>query len=354
MAMRPFTSEDAALPTDYPSFIFRLLCREGHSADALLAGTGLSESCLADPGFRFAFWSLRRLVLNALAESDDPHLGIRLAQRFEATYMGLPAYAAMNAASLRDAFGVLSRYIFLTFPTIEFAVVETGADLGPGEVAIRLRPKLALGEIAYFVSISTLVACHGLLEALLRSSRIAIRGELVVGKPSGWAAVSATIGFPVIFAATENCLVLPSMLLDVPLPSADPLNHMRLLALCEKVAKDIGYESTVASQVASLLEAGGNLAVPLSEAAASLGYSERSLRRQLALAGTTYRKLAEQIAESRARQLLGNTTSSIQAIAFDLGFDSPSNFARSFKRWTGTSPKAFRNGRKDRFSAGQE
>jgi len=141
--MKAFTSEDPALPTDYPGFIFRMMRKEGHQAAALLAGTGLTEARLGDPNFRFAFWSLRRLVLNLLAESGDPHLGIRLAQQFEAAYMGLPAYAAMNAASLRDALGVLGRFIFLAFPTIGFELAESGDTLGAGEAAVRLRPRSA-------------------------------------------------------------------------------------------------------------------------------------------------------------------------------------------------------------------
>lgn len=354
MAINTLTSDDPALPTDYPGFIFRTLRKEGHPADALLEGTGLTEALLADPNFRFAFWSLRRLVLNALDLSGDPHLGIRLAQQFEASYMGLPAYAAMNAASFKEALGILSRFLFLTFPTIEFAVVEAGAGLRPGEMAIRLRPRLALGEIAYFVSSSTLVACHGLFEALLRTTRVAIRGEMMVAMPSGWAEISAKIGFPIQFEANENRLVFPGELFDAPLPGADPINHARLLALCEQFATDVGHEATVASKVTAFLEADGNLAASLTEAAASLGYSERSLRRQLAHSGTTYRKLAEQISEGRARKLLGDTARPIQAIAFDLGFDSPSNFARSFKRWTGTSPKAFRSRHKGSPGAGQD
>lgn len=32
----------------------------------------------------------------------------------------------------------------------------------------------------------------------------------------------------------------------------------------------------------------------------------------------------------------------VKGVAATLGFESPSNFARSFKRWTGLTPNAFR------------
>ncbi|MDX2032145.1 MAG: helix-turn-helix transcriptional regulator [Blastocatellia bacterium] len=53
-------------------------------------------------------------------------------------------------------------------------------------------------------------------------------------------------------------------------------------------------------------------------------------------------KLTNEIRERRARGMLANTDIPIKTIARDLGFDTPSNFARSFKRWTGASPSAFR------------
>jgi AraC-like DNA-binding protein len=177
---------------------------------------------------------------------------------------------------------------------------------------------------------------------------------MAVDKPSDWAGISAQIGFPIRFEAVETRLVFPEALHDRPLPGADPINHTRLLALCAKLTSEIPQDSTAASQVVSFLEADRKLGLSLSEAAASLGYSERSLRRQLARSDTSYRKLADQVAAGRARELLADTARPIQAIAFELGFDTPSNFARSFKRWTGKSPKAFRISQRVSSGSGQD
>mgnify|MGYP006266324735 CR=1 FL=1 len=347
MAVPPttFGLDDPALPMNYPGFVFRALRSEGYTAEALLAGTGLTSAQLQSPHFRCGFAPLRRLYLNAIDQTGDPHLALRLAKQFEPTSVGLPVYAAMNAARFRDALDVLKRFFFLTFPVFEFDLVNTDTDHDRGEQAIRLQTKLPLADLAYFAATSALVVCDGVLKAILRADRVTLRAETRVGEPNGWADVSDQIDFPIRFDASEDRLMVPRALLDQPLPTADPINHTRLVSLCEQFASEAAFESTLVSRVMTFL-LDERLDAPLAEAAAAVGYSVRSLRRHLERSGTSYRKLVDQARESRAKELLARSTRSIQVIAYDLGFDTPSNFTRSFKRWTGETPSAYRERQK--------
>ena len=353
MNLRMSSQENLALRMTYPGFVFRALSREGHDPKRLLADTGLTEEVLSDPEFQTGLPPLRRFFLNAIEQTGEPHLGIRLAQQFEASFIGLPAYAAMNAATFQEALAVLSRFFFLAFPAIEFAFPDRDAEAQPGEFAIRLRPKLPLGDISYFASISALVGCEGLSRSILRIPKAAIRGEMNSSKPRGWADVEGQIGFPIRFGAPDLRLFLADELLTRPLPGEDPLNHPRLLALCEQVAERARVETTPLGKVFSFLQEGQNLALPVSAVAAALGFSERGLRRSLERSGTTFRKLTNEIRERKALGMLANPAIPIKTIADDLGFDTPSNFAKSFKRWTGTSPSAFRSARNEKDIPGQ-
>ena len=67
------------------------------------------------------------------------------------------------------------------------------------------------------------------------------------------------------------------------------------------------------------------------------------LERRLAPAAIE-RLLAELPDAGKAQLLLSDPTRSIATIAFELGFDTPSNFTRSFKQWSGIAPSAFRSG----------
>lgn len=354
MARNVFTPDDPALPMNYPGFVFRKLREDGYPADPLLEGTGLEETRLRDPHFRCGFQPLRRLLLNAIEQTGDSNFGIELALQFQPTYIGLPAYTAMNAARFKDGLDVLARFFFLNFPAFEPCLMEGETGLQAGEAAIRLRSKFAFEDIEYFGFGSAIVAINGLLNAMLRIDQVATRAEMAVTTPDGWSALEARIGFPIRFGAAENQIIFSRALLDRPLPGADPINHARLLGLCEQFAGEMAFETTPVSQLMAVLDGATSLTVSLADVAAELGYSERGLRRQLDRSGTSYRKLLDQVRERRARALLSGSTQPVKVIAGTLGFESSSNFARSFKRWTGLTPKAFRDQAPARDDAGRK
>nr|WP_280111607.1 AraC family transcriptional regulator [Roseivivax halodurans] len=322
----------------YPGFVFRTLRDRGYSEGALLAGTGLESQQLEDPHFRSGFPPLRRLLLNAIEETGNPHLGVTLARGFLPTYIGLPAYAAMNAARFRDGLGVLERYFFLSFPAIDVRL-----DRLPGGAAtVRVRSRFPFGELEYFGIGSAVVAIDGLLKAMLGSDRVTDRVDMAFGPPDGWSDIAPLIAFPVRFAAEKNLIVFDAGLLDQPLPAADPLNHARLTALCAQFAAEMRQASSPVEQVLAILSDAEPLNPSLTQIAGSLGYSERSLRRHLERSGTTFRGILDSVRERRARALLTDSALPVKSIAAAVGFETPSNFARSFKRWTGLTPNAFR------------
>jgi len=355
MKAKAFTADDAACPMNYPAFVFRELRRKGYEARLLLRGTGLTEERFRDPDTRVEFSTLRRFILNAIETTGDIHLGPRLALQFEANYIGPPAYAAMNAPRLIDGLETLGRFAHLTFPAIEFAFPAKGGEVGSGEAEVCVRPRFLFEDITYFVTSSALLVLNSLLKDMLRMQLVASRCEVTMSEPDGWADIAAEITrVPVRFEASENRIIFPADLLDQPLPGADPINHRRLVALCEQFLAETGYVTTPVSQVVSFLEGENNLAASLSDAAAALGYSERGLRRQLQRSGASYRELVERLVERRARELLKKTSQPIHVIAHELGYETPSNFARSFKRWTGKTPSAFRDEVRSPSNAGQK
>jgi hypothetical protein len=154
--------QNHALRMTYPAFVFRTLVHEGHTPSRLLANTGLSKEALTDPEFRTSLQPLRRFFLNAIEQAREPSLAIRLARQFEPSFIGLPAYAAMNAPTFHHALAVLNRFFFLAFPAIDFIAPDHEAEPPPGECAIRLVPRVPLGDISLFASLSAIVACDQL------------------------------------------------------------------------------------------------------------------------------------------------------------------------------------------------
>jgi AraC-like DNA-binding protein len=77
---------------------------------------------------------------------------------------------------------------------------------------------------------------------------------------------------------------------------------------------------------------------------AKLGTTPRTLQRKLAQAGTAYHAVLEDLLRERSAYLVAHTRTPITDIALELGYSDPAHFTRAFRRWTGTSPLAFRKG----------
>jgi AraC-like DNA-binding protein len=78
-------------------------------------------------------------------------------------------------------------------------------------------------------------------------------------------------------------------------------------------------------------------------AAELCGYKERTLRRKLREEGTTLTKEIDQLREEQAIRLLVETDKAIADVGNSVGISNPSVFTRSFKKWTGMSPKEYRD-----------
>lgn len=83
----------------------------------------------------------------------------------------------------------------------------------------------------------------------------------------------------------------------------------------------------------------------LDSAARSMDTSTRTLQRELNRAGTDFRSLATAARMQRASELLHHTNGSIIQVSAALGYSSPANFARAFRKATGRTPRDFRTRR---------
>jgi AraC-like DNA-binding protein len=70
--------------------------------------------------------------------------------------------------------------------------------------------------------------------------------------------------------------------------------------------------------------------------------SPRTLIRRLVAEGVTYQALLDEAKSEMACWMLKNTPLPMSAIAERLGFVDDTNFSRSFRRWRGSTPMAYR------------
>jgi AraC-like DNA-binding protein len=80
----------------------------------------------------------------------------------------------------------------------------------------------------------------------------------------------------------------------------------------------------------------------LDAVARELAVSPRSLQKSLKTEGASYQRLLDRVRQEIAIDSLGDPDLSLCDVAFLLGFAEQSAFNHAFKRWTGSSPRQYR------------
>jgi AraC-like DNA-binding protein len=176
------------------------------------------------------------------------------------------------------------------------------------------------------------------------------------GRGSGWdkiefafeadrndmrADLSRVLGAPCTFEADANQLRFPVGFLDLSLEATPDPAAMR--DLNREVVTRL-RSLPIVHRMAHLVYRDLNLLnVDQGRLAREIGMSDRTMRRKLADAGSSYQQVLD---ECRMRQSIFELQTrpdlSIAQIALRLGYAEHSAFTRAFTRWSGLSPQAYR------------
>jgi AraC-like DNA-binding protein len=149
-------------------------------------------------------------------------------------------------------------------------------------------------------------------------------------------------GCPVRFGADVDAMAFANDLLDAPLAGEDPEIARDHDQAAERYLDTIDVGGTAAEVrrvLVGLLPSGE---VGLDRVAARLGRGQSTLQRRLQQEGVSYRGVLEATRRQLAERYLADPGLSLGEIAFLVGFTDQSSFSRSFRRWTGKSPRAWR------------
>ena len=105
------------------------------------------------------------------------------------------------------------------------------------------------------------------------------------------------------------------------------------------------FRRTYSDKVKGLIaESIGKGQADVDHVAEQLNTSRQTLYRKLKLEGVSFQGLLEEVRFTTAKEQLKEDKCSLSEIAFSLGFSDLSAFSRAFKRWSGVTPKEFRDG----------
>ncbi len=336
MATSPVQS---ALHPVYARLLGVLLARRGIDTEALLSAAQLTHSELRQDTL-LPYAPIERLILGAIEASGCPWLGLEFGAAAQIHTHGLVGNATIASATLDAALRTLARFASLRTGLLRFDIRR-----GSHSTEVRILPQLPLGAAAPFVHDAMLVILERMLQSLSPTPLRIARYTLPYAAPA-WSAryrehLSGELAFE---PASMACMEFDNLSLDSDCLTADPQACAQATLECARQLDLANAEPGLASRIRSLL-AGSDPQLPLAEdVARKLHLSPRSLYRHLKAIGLSYQQLVDEHRLERARWLLVHTELPVERIAERLGYADSSNFSRTFRRWTGATPREFRQG----------
>jgi AraC-like DNA-binding protein len=150
---------------------------------------------------------------------------------------------------------------------------------------------------------------------------------------------------PVEFDSPVSGFTLDAAATELPLLRADAELERTLRQVA--AALHLGAARTPEIELAlraRLRDALADGAAGQSQLARRLGMSERTLQRRLESLNRTFSEIVESFRHEESLRLLRDANCSIADVAARLGYEEQSSFTRAFRRWTGTTPAAWRRG----------
>jgi len=309
---------------------------KGVARAELLHATGLTEEDVAEldqvvPGV---------LVLRLYAFLQDRFpqdaLGLDAAAIAPSSTFGVLGYALRNAPTLGDGLDMTRRFISLTSSHARMDREDTedavAITFRHHPLAIHARHPLELG-LAF--ALRALGVEPG--DRVLSSLEFQHRPTAEMARYVEYFGVEPT------FESSRTRFVIPRAHLGRPRAGADPALHDYLEALLRGTRPFSPLpDEALGAALATCVDRCDYRVEALADHA---GMTPRTLHRRLAALGTTPRELLAQTRFSNAEALLADRSLPIIDVAFLAGYADERAFVRAFKRWSGTTPAAFRRER---------
>lgn len=309
----------------------------GLDGRSIVESVGVDYEDAMDPDTRISFEVNQRMWQLATEKSEDPCFGIQAAESFNPSLLHGLGFAWMASGSLQEAFSRVMRFQKLINSAAGFQVENTGEDItmiaGLTIPGYEHEDSYVLAMLAGMVRMSRLTA-----GTEVSPTKVTFRARA----PSCADRIERFFGCSVRFDEPRNSISFSKELISKPLSVANP----RLAKLNDQIVIDYlarfdqqSLTLQAKSRIIARLPAGRP---KQAEIASSLNMSLRNFQRKLKMEGTSFRELVDEIRKSLAIEFIKDHSRSIGAISYHLGFTEPANFTRSFKSWTGMSPKQYR------------
>lgn len=335
--------EQALYPGAELFLLQRFMQSQKVSGDWLL-GTGITAADFADTDIRLSnhqFDIVHRNIARLLGRHADA--GLRLGSALNLSRWGMMAGALMCSRTLGEAlatanrFRVLVRSRFLLRASVEDGLCVIRVTPVTNDLPVNLRFSLEVMVASLQTQIRQLLG----LDFCFQSIELPVPEVAPTSRAADW---QKHLNCPVLFSRAQTRLIFPAQWLESPLPLANPVARAQILRACDAEVQRLARlrEGDMQWRLRDWLSRQHGRP-SMAVAAAQLAVSERTLRRQLHLSGSSYTELLEEHCLQLAIQRLQVPGARVATVAAECGYRDSASFRAAFRRYTGASPRDYRS-----------
>jgi len=310
----------------------------GRDPEDVLRTVGLDRAAVADRHGFFPSAAFTLALEEAARVTGDDCFGLHFGERYHPKDIGALAFVVLNSPTIAAAFDNVARYlrIYNEAATVSFVQTDKDAYLQHHLRGIPLQRRRQHEEYALTLGL-------GIIRMMAGSEWRPLEVQFEHEAPPRTTEHTRIFGAPVLFRCDGNAMVVEREFCDRQVPTAD----RRLYPILEDyLERQLESRPTENRFVVSVRTAIGNAMrdgePKVTDVAAAIGVSVRTLQRRLGESGVDYRALVDDIRHELAMRHLKDRRHTLSDVAYLLGYSEISAFSRAFRRWTGSTPSDYR------------
>lgn len=330
------TNDTSTTLSSWALVVCKAIDAKGVDSNLLLQRANIDPGVFTNPEGRIPVSKMSRLWELAVEATGDEAFGLSIPPFVQATTFHALGFSLMVSATLRDVWQRIHRYYKIVSDILDIQIEEYGEESALCYVSISGN---TYAKEAIDAFIATMVnICNDVSNGSAKPTRV----EFERAEPSNRTRFEAAFPCDIYFGTGRNKIYFTNVDLDRPLTTANRDIALKNDEVVQSYLSRL-LKKSFAKRVTEEIIISLSMGEPHQEVIANgLHMSSRSLQRKLKNETTSFRALLDDVRKDLAQNYLSNSARPIIDIAFQLGFQDPSNFTRAFKRWFDMSPSAFR------------
>ncbi len=314
----------------------------GFSIESVFRGLGIEADLMHIESATIAACDMERVMSACVSRSRRQHFPLVLGQTFGFEYLPDVEAFMTTSRTLRESARVFEWLQLLLNPNLKMVMVETA---GSACIQLDWQSRGLHTAFPWFVEAAfTSVLKFG--RALLNERGDFLRATFQQAPPPYAAQIREAWKLPIQFEQAHNALHIEPRLLDIPLGGAsDTLHRQAELRVTQRLSERL-QPADMVTRLINLFERRPELlGEGVGVVSAQLKLHPRTLQRRLSAEGENYGQIQSRVRMNLAVQWLAEESLDIEVVSERLGFSDRRSFTRAFSRWTGQSPRAYRQRR---------